>query len=64
MPVEFLTVSEAAGHARVTRRTIYKWIEEGLEDTCLTAVVLGGVYHVELEELQNFLAFRESLYSE
>ena len=68
--LELCDVSEAAEIAEVTRRTVYKWIETGLdfgdeyEREFLNAVRLGGVYYIDPDDLSDFLNTREDFYAE
>ena len=63
--LELIDVSEAASEAGVSRPTIYRWIEEGFdlgEDyhrAFLTAVRLAGVYYIDPDDLDDFLAIRD-----
>lgn len=56
---------QPTAEAGVTRRTLYKWIEQGLdigedfEREYLTAVRLGGKYSIDPNDLFDFLNFRE-----
>jgi excisionase family DNA binding protein len=54
----YLTLSEAAEYLRVSRRTIYRWLDLGY----LQRFRLGNVSRIELSELDRFVAqFTESL---
>jgi|GEM_PF-4667162 len=59
MSVLYLNISEAADHARVTRHTIYRWIQKGVtvsgELLYLTAATIGGQYRIEERDIDRFL---------
>ncbi len=63
MTVVYMSVSEAAVSAGVTRVTIYRWIRKGLtvegKLLSLTAVIIGGQYRIEGPALNYFLDARE-----
>lgn len=68
--LELFDVAEACKESGVTRRTLYKWIEDGLDfggklgREYLTAVRLGGKYYIDPDALSDFLDLREDFYSE
>ena len=62
--LELLGVVDAAEEAGVTRPTIRKWIDEGLDGRCLAAVVYGGDLFIDPRELDLFLDYRGRLFSE
>lgn len=64
MAIELLGVVDAARAAEVTRPTIRKWIDEGLDGRCLAAVVYGGDLFIDPRELDLFLGHRARLFSE
>lgn len=62
--LDWIDLSEAARVAGVTRQTIYRWIEDGLElrdglePLYLTATSLDGIYHIDPDDLGAFLKER------
>ena len=62
--LELLGVVDAAKEAGVVRRTIRKWINDGLGDRHLAAVVYGGDLYIDPRELDLFLNYRDRLFSE
>lgn len=62
--LKLLGVVDAAKEAGVVRRTIRKWIDDGLGDRHLAAVVYGGDLYIDPRELGLFLNYRDRLFSE
>lgn len=48
----YLTINEAADFLRVSRRTIYRWLDEGY----IQRFRLGYVTRIELTDLNRFVA--------
>ena len=59
MSVEYLSISEAAEYAGVTRHTIYRWIQAGVtvrgELLYLTAGTISGQYRIEVPAVDRHL---------
>jgi hypothetical protein len=55
----YLTVTESAARADVTRNTIYRWVQKGVtyrgEYYYLNARLLDGEYFIEERDLDSFL---------
>jgi len=66
--LNLIDVSAAAETAGVSRQTVYRWIERGLdfgedyEPGFLTAVRLAGVYYIDPDDLEDFLDARADFY--
>ena len=50
-PMEYLTPAEIAERLKVTRRTVYKWIDEGK----LQAYKVGVNVRIKREDLEAFI---------
>ncbi|GAH94097.1 unnamed protein product [marine sediment metagenome] len=61
MSVEYLSITDAAAHAGVSRPTVYCWIEDGVfvdrKLVYLPASVFGNHYFINIDDLDHFLDY-------